>query len=49
MAEVLALAPVEQEEVTSETAAAIERSRASLERGEGIQHEAILREYGLNP
>jgi hypothetical protein len=41
-------APVEEEEVTPETAAAIERARASLARGEGIPHDEILREFGLN-
>ena len=40
-------APVEEEEVTPETAAAIARARASLARGEGIPHEEILREFGL--
>ncbi|MGA8271862.1 MAG: hypothetical protein WB919_09930 [Candidatus Sulfotelmatobacter sp.] len=44
----LALAPMEEEEVTPETAAALERARASLARGEGISHEEILREFGLN-
>ena len=43
----LASAPVDDEEITSETAAALERSRASLARGEGIPHEEILREFGL--
>ena len=38
---------VEEEEVTPETAAALDRSRASLARGEGIPHEEILREFGL--
>jgi hypothetical protein len=44
----LASAPVDEEEITSETAAALERARASLARGEGIPHEEILREFGLN-
>ena len=44
----LALAPVEEEEITVETAAALDRARASLERGEGIPHEEILREFGLS-
>jgi hypothetical protein len=44
----LALAPVEEEEITPETAAALDRARASLVRGEGIPHEEILREFGLN-
>jgi hypothetical protein len=43
----LASAPVEEEEVTPETAAAIERSRASLMRGEGIPYEEIRREFGM--
>jgi len=43
----LASAPVEEEELTPETAAALSRARASLARGEGIPHEDILREFGL--
>jgi len=43
----LALSPVEEEEITPETAAALDRGRASLARGEGIPHEEILREFGL--
>jgi len=44
----LALAPVEEEEITPEMADALDRARASLVRGEGIPHEEILREFGLN-
>ena len=44
---VIANAPIEEEEVTPEVAAAIEHRRASLARGEGIPHEEILREFGL--
>jgi hypothetical protein len=44
----LASAPVEEEEVTPETAAALDRARASLARGEGIPHEDILREFGIS-
>jgi hypothetical protein len=40
-------APVEDEEITAETAAALARARESLARGEGIPHEEILREFGL--
>jgi hypothetical protein len=47
LARSLALAPVEEEELTPETAAALERARASLASGEGISHEEILREFGL--
>ena len=43
----LAHAPVEEEEITAETAAALDRARASLDRGEGIPHDEILREFGL--
>ena len=43
----LALAPVEDEEITPETAAALTRARASLKRGKGIPHDDILREFGL--
>ncbi|MGA2602053.1 MAG: hypothetical protein ABSH09_34235 [Bryobacteraceae bacterium] len=48
LARSLALAPTEEEEITPETATALERARASLARGEGIPHEEILREFGLN-
>jgi len=44
----LALAPVDDEEITPETAAALDRARASLARGEGIPHEEIRREFGLS-
>lgn len=44
----LAVAPVEEEEITPETAAALERARASLARGEGVSHHDIRREYGLD-
>ena len=43
----LTLAPVEEEEITSETAAALDRAHSSLARGESIPHEEILREFGL--
>jgi hypothetical protein len=47
LASALASAPVEDEDLTAETAAAIGRSRAALGRGEGIPHEEILQEFGL--
>jgi hypothetical protein len=47
LAHSLAAAPVEEEEITADTAAAVDRARASLARGEGIPHEDILREFGL--
>jgi ethanolamine utilization microcompartment shell protein EutL len=43
----LALASAEEQELTPETAAALDRARASLARGEGIPHEEILREFGI--
>jgi len=47
LARSLALAPVEDEEITPETVSALDRSRSSLARGEGISHEEILSEFGL--
>lgn len=44
----LASAPSEEDEITPATAAALDRARASLARGEGIPHEDILREFGLS-
>ena len=43
----LMLAQVENENITPETALALDRARASLARGEGIYHEDLLREFGL--
>jgi hypothetical protein len=43
----LASAPVDEADLTAETAASLDRARASLARGEGIPHEEILREFGL--
>ena len=48
LARSLAQAPEEEEEITPETAAALDRARASLARGEGVPHEEILREFGLS-
>jgi hypothetical protein len=47
LARSLALAPVEEQEIAPETAAALDRARASLARVEGITHGEILREFGL--
>jgi hypothetical protein len=47
LARSLALAEVEEEDFTSDTAVALHHARASLARGEGIPHEEILREFGL--
>lgn len=43
----LALAPVDEEELTEEMAAQIERARHAIEKGEGIAHSEILAEFGL--
>lgn len=43
----LANAPFEDEELTPETMAALNRAAASLDRGEGISHEELRREFGL--
>jgi hypothetical protein len=47
LARSLALAPVEDDQLTPETAAALDRTRCSLDRGEGISHDDILHEFGL--
>ena len=43
----LSKAPTEEEDITVETAADLDRARASLARGEGIPHDEVLREFGL--
>ena len=48
LSRLLALAPVEEEQITPETAAALDRARASLARGEGISHDEIRCEFGLS-
>ncbi len=45
LARSLALAQVEEEDLTPDTSAALDRARASFARGEGISHEEILREF----
>lgn len=47
LARSLALAEVEEEDLAPDTAAALDRARASLARGEGIPHDEVLREFGL--
>lgn len=42
------MVPVEEEEITAETATAVDKSRSSLARGEGTPHEDIRREFGLD-
>ena len=43
----LGVAPLEEEEITPETAAAQDRAKASLGQGEGVPHEERFREFGL--
>ena len=43
----LALAQAEDDDITPDTSAALERARASLACGEGVRHEDVLREFGL--
>jgi hypothetical protein len=47
MARSLAFAQAEDEELTPEMGAALDRARGSLARGEGVPHDDILREFGL--
>ena len=47
LARSLANAPVDDEPVTADEAAALDEAHASISRGEGIAHEDILREFGL--
>jgi hypothetical protein len=39
--------PTEEEEITPETAAEIERARASIAARNAISHDEVLREFGL--
>jgi hypothetical protein len=43
----LSQAPFEEEDITEETVAALDRARVSLAHREGIPHEEILREFRL--
>jgi len=43
----LAAAPVEEEDLTPETSAALDRASASLDRGESVSHKEVLSEFGL--
>lgn len=48
LADRLSQAAIEDEEITPEMAARLDRARASAERGETVRHEEILREFGLD-
>ena len=41
--------PLEDEQITPEMAAALDQARDSMQRGEAILHEDMLREFGLLP
>jgi hypothetical protein len=43
----IANAPVEEEELTPETAAALDQAREWLKRNPGIPHEQVLAELGI--
>lgn len=45
----IASAEIDEDQISPDTAAAFVKARASLNRGEGIPHEEILREFGLSP
>jgi hypothetical protein len=47
MSRSLALAATEEDAITPETSAALDRARASIARGEGIPHDEVVREFGL--
>jgi hypothetical protein len=44
-----AAAPVEQQPVSREEAAALDQARTALDRGQRISHEDTLQEFGLPP
>jgi hypothetical protein len=39
--------PIEDEEITEAMAAELDEAHASIDRGEGVPHEELLRHYGL--
>jgi hypothetical protein len=41
----LASAPLDEEELTPETATALDQARASLAHGKSVSHEDVLREF----
>jgi len=47
VSQAMASMPIEEEEITPQTAADLDRARASIERGEGIPHEPVVHEFGL--
>ena len=47
IAKSLAKADVEDQPISAEEAAALDAAHASIQRGEGISHDDVLREFGL--
>ena len=47
LASSLASAPVDDEPISAAEAAELDKAHASIQRGEGIPHQDILREYGI--
>ena len=47
LARSLAMVPIDDEELTDEMIARLDSAKASLNRGEGIPHQEILKEFGL--
>jgi hypothetical protein len=45
----IADAPIEDEEILSQTAAELDAAHASIARGEGVSHEEILSKFGMKP
>jgi hypothetical protein len=45
----LANAPVDDVPISTEEAATLDAAHAAIQRGEGIPHDEILREFGLIP
>ncbi|HEX3376993.1 MAG TPA: hypothetical protein VHS29_09055 [Candidatus Acidoferrales bacterium] len=42
-------APIEDEEILSQTAVELDDAHASIARGEGVSHEEILSKFGMKP
>jgi hypothetical protein len=44
----VASAPVDEEPISAAEAAALDEAHAAMQRGEGISHEELLREFGIS-
>jgi len=49
LARSIASAPVEEQEISSDTASELDAAHAAITKGEGIPHEEILRRFGAKP